>query len=309
MVRGGMRLRTPSLAGMAIGALPTGVKRGHPAAKQQFGSRDWRQGLEERIMTTKQVAVITGGASGIGEATARRFAADGYAVVILDQNQEAGATVATSLGSSATFYACDVTDARQLDRLAATVEAELGPADVLVTSAGLIPNSEGIMDMDMAAHDRMWQVNYNGTVHACRSFARQMIPRQRGAILTLGSINSRMPLPIPAYNMGKAAIERLTQLLAVELGRHGIRVNSVAPTYVMTPPLRAKVASGQRDLNKIMAVHALKQLPEPKDIANAIAFLCSDAAATITGILLPVDAGWLAGVSYRTYAGGVPWQE
>ena len=113
--------------------------------------------------------------------------------------------------------------------------------------------------MDMAAHDRMWQVNYNGTVHACRSFARQMIPRKRGAIVTLGSINSRMPLPIPAYNMGKAAIERLTQLLAVELGRHGIRVNSVGPTYVMTPPLRAKVESGQRDLNKIMAVHALEQ--------------------------------------------------
>jgi NAD(P)-dependent dehydrogenase (short-subunit alcohol dehydrogenase family) len=265
--------------------------------------------LEERIMTKKQVAVITGGASGIGEATARRFAADGYAVAILDQNQEAGAAVATSLGGNANFYACDVTDAGRLESLAAKVEAELGPADVLVTSAGLIPNSEGIMDMDMAAHDRMWQVNYNGTVHACRSFARQMILRQRGAIVTLGSINSRMPLPIPAYNMGKAAIERLTQLLAVELGRHGIRVNSVGPTYVMTPPLRAKVASGQRDLNKIMAVHALKQLPEPKDIANAIAFLCSDAAATITGILLPVDAGWLAGVSYRTYAGGVPWQE
>jgi NAD(P)-dependent dehydrogenase (short-subunit alcohol dehydrogenase family) len=265
--------------------------------------------LEERIMTKKQVAVITGGASGIGEATARRFAADGYAVAILDQNQEAGAALATSLGGNANFYACDVTDARRLESLAAKVEAELGPADVLVTSAGLIPNSEGIMDMDMAAHDRMWQVNYNGTVHACRSFARQMILRQRGAIVTLGSINSRMPLPIPAYNMGKAAIERLTQLLAVELGRHGIRVNSVGPTYVMTPPLRAKVASGQRDLNKIMAVHALKQLPEPKDIANAIAFLCSDAAATITGILLPVDAGWLAGVSYRTYAGGVPWQE
>jgi len=265
--------------------------------------------LEERIMTKNQVAVITGGASGIGEATARRFAADGYAVAILDQNQEAGAAVATSLDGGANFYACDVTDARLLESLAAKVEAELGPADVLVTSAGLIPNSEGIMDMDMAAHDRMWQVNYNGTLHACRSFARQMILRQRGAIVTLGSINSRMPLPIPAYNMGKAAIERLTQLLAVELGRYGIRVNSVGPTYVMTPPLRAKVASGQRDLNKIMAVHALKQLPEPKDIANAIAFLCSDAAATITGILLPVDAGWLAGVSYRTYAGGVPWQE
>jgi NAD(P)-dependent dehydrogenase (short-subunit alcohol dehydrogenase family) len=253
--------------------------------------------------------VITGGASGIGEATARRFAADGYAVAILDQNEAAGAALANSLTDSATFYACDVSDAHGLDAVAGKVQADLGPADALVTSAGLIPNCEGIMDMDMAAHDRMWQVNYNGTLHACRAFARQMIPRRRGAIVTLGSINSRMPLPIPAYNMGKAAIERLTQLLAVELGRHDIRANSVAPTYVMTPPLRAKVQSGQRDINKIMAVHALTQLPEPKDIANAIAFLCSEAARTITGVLLPVDSGWLAGVSYRTYAGGVPWQE
>jgi NAD(P)-dependent dehydrogenase (short-subunit alcohol dehydrogenase family) len=181
-------------------------------------------------MTEKRVAVITGGASGIGEATARRFAADGYAVAILDQNTQAGERVANALAAAATFYACDVADAKQLEALAATVEAELGPVSVLVTSAGLIPNCEGILDMDMAAHDRMWQVNYHGTLHACRSFARQMLPRRRGAIVTLGSINSRMPLPIPAYNMGKAAIERLTQLLAVELGRHGIRVNSVAPT-------------------------------------------------------------------------------
>jgi NAD(P)-dependent dehydrogenase (short-subunit alcohol dehydrogenase family) len=260
-------------------------------------------------MTDKGVAVITGGASGIGEATARRFAADGYAVAILDQNRQAGEQVASSLGAAARFYVCDVSDAEQLEALATTVEGELGPVGALVTSAGLIPNCEGIMDMDMAAHDRMWQVNYHGTVHACRAFARQMLARRRGAIVTLGSINSRMPLPIPAYNMGKAAIERLTQLLAVELGRHAIRVNSVAPTYVMTPPLRAKVASGQRDLQKIMAVHALPRLPEPNDIANAIAFLCSEQAASITGILLPVDAGWLAGVSYRTYAGGVPWQE
>jgi NAD(P)-dependent dehydrogenase (short-subunit alcohol dehydrogenase family) len=165
------------------------------------------------------------------------------------------------------------------------------------------------MDMDMAAHDRMWQVNYNGTVHCARAFARQMIPQGKGAIVTLGSINSRLPLPIPAYNMGKAAIERLTQLLAVELGRHGIRVNSVGPTYVMTPPLRAKVEAGQRDMAKIMAVHALQRLPEPADIAAAIAFLASDQARAITGILLPIDAGWLAAVSYRTYAGGVPWTE
>jgi NAD(P)-dependent dehydrogenase (short-subunit alcohol dehydrogenase family) len=164
------------------------------------------------------------------------------------------------------------------------------------------------MDMDLAAHKRMWDVNYNGTLYAIRQFARSMAEAKRGAIVTLGSINSRAPLPIPAYNMGKAVIERLTQLLAVELGRSGVRVNSVGPTYVMTPPLRAKVQAGQRDLAKIMSVHALDKLPEPSDIANAIAFLCSDQASAITGVLLPVDAGFLSAVSYRTYAGGVPWE-
>jgi NAD(P)-dependent dehydrogenase (short-subunit alcohol dehydrogenase family) len=258
-------------------------------------------------MAEKRVAVITGGSSGIGEATARRLAKDGCAIAIVDVNRAAGEAVAGSL--SGRFYACDVSDAGAVDAAAARVEKDLGPAAVLVTSAGLIPNAESIMDMDMAAHDRMWAVNYNGTVHSCRAFARQMIAQKRGAIVTLGSINSRMPLPIPAYNMGKAAIERLTQLLAVELGRHGIRVNSVGPTYVMTPPLRAKVEAGQRDLGKIMGVHALPTLPEPADIADAIAFLCSEQAKAITGVLLPVDAGWLAAVSYRTYAGGVPWAE
>jgi NAD(P)-dependent dehydrogenase (short-subunit alcohol dehydrogenase family) len=264
-------------------------------------------------MADKRVAVVTGGASGIGEATARRFAADGCILAILDMNTEGGERVAKSIvagGGQARCYVCDVADEKAVNAVAARVEAELGPASVLVTSAGLIPNTESVMDMDLEAHARMWRVNYDGTVHAARAFGRQMIAAGRGgAMVTLGSINSRLPLPLPAYNPGKAAVERLTQLLAVELGRHGIRVNSVGPTYVMTPPLKAKVDAGQRDLNKIMAVHALDRLPKPEDIANAIAFLCSDQAATITGILLPVDAGWLAAVSYRTYAGGVPWKE
>ena len=260
-------------------------------------------------MANKPVAAITGGASGIGEATARRLAADGYRIAIVDLNEANGEAVAKAIGANARYYACDVADSKAVDAVAAKIEMDLGPVHILVTAAGLIPNTESVMEMDMAAHERMWRVNYDGTLHSCRSFARPMIARKRGAIVTLGSINSRLPLPLPAYNPGKAAVERLTQLLAVELGRHGIRVNSVAPTYVMTPPLRAKVEAGERDLNKIMGVHALAKLPEPADIADGIAFLCSDQAKTITGILLPIDAGWLAAVSYRTYAGGVPWTE
>lgn len=263
-------------------------------------------------MAGKSVAVITGGSTGIGAATSRLFASRGYAVAILDVNLEGGGKTAAAIsaaGGSARLYACDVADAAAVDRVAAEVEKDLGPAEILVTSAGLIPNSEAIMDMDMVAHERMWRVNYFGTIHACQSFGRQMIAHRRGAIVTLGSINSLAPMPLPAYNPGKLAVARLTQLLAVELGRHGIRVNSVGPTYVMTENLQARVDSGQRDLKKIMSVHALDTLPGPEDIAMAIGFLCSAEAKTITGVLLPVDSGWHAGVSYKTYAGGVPWKE
>lgn len=258
------------------------------------------------------VVVVTGGARGIGEAAARRFAAAGHPVAILDVNRSQGRALAAALNAGrdpvrVRFYDCDVADAGVVDRVAERVAHDLGATAVLVTSAALIPNTESIMDMDLAAHDRMWRVNYHGTLHACRSFGRQMVARGVGAIVTVGSINSLLPLPLPAYNPGKVALARLTQLLAAELGRHHVRVNSVAPTYVMTPQLQARIDAGLRDLGKMMEVHALPALPTTDDVADAIAFLCSPQARTITGVVLPVDAGWSASVSYMTYAGGVPW--
>lgn len=262
-------------------------------------------------MNGQRVAAITGGASGIGRACAARFAKDGYTVAILDADEAKGGETAQRIagdsGALVRHYPCDVADRLAVQRVAQAVERDIGPADVLVTSAALIPNTESVLDMDMDRHDRMWQVNYHGTLHACIAFGRQMRERGHGAIVTVGSINSLLPLPLPAYNPGKAAIQRLTQLLAVELGRHGIRVNSVAPTYVLTEGLQAKIEAGQRDPAKIMAAHALDALPDADDIAQAVAFLCSESASKITGVLLPVDSGWAAAVSYKTYAGGVPW--
>ncbi|MEY4075213.1 MAG: hypothetical protein RJA29_2570, partial [Pseudomonadota bacterium] len=148
-------------------------------------------------MSQLPLAVVTGAARGIGEAAVRKFAGSGYAVAALDVNRERGEALAQQLnadGRQVQFHVCDVADAQAVDTLAASLEQSLGPARVLVTSAALIPNTESIMDMDLDAHDRMWRVNYHGTVHACRSFGKQMVDAGRGgAIVTLGSINSALP--------------------------------------------------------------------------------------------------------------------
>jgi NAD(P)-dependent dehydrogenase (short-subunit alcohol dehydrogenase family) len=259
----------------------------------------------------KKVAVVTGGASGIGEASARRLALDGYAVAILDADAEGAVRVAAELGDrvDAKSFACDVTDTEGLYRIAEQVEKDLGPVEALVTSAGVLENAGTVMDMDVQAHDRLWQVNYHGTLHTCRAFARAMMERGRGAICTIGSIMSTAPSPLPAYSPSKTAISRLTQILAVELGRRGVRVNCVGPTYVLTPAIQARIDAGKRDPEVLRNSSALKILIYPQDVADVIAFLCSDQARAITGVHLPVDAGWAAATPYQAFAGGMPWEQ
>lgn len=255
---------------------------------------------------TDKVALITGGASGIGEACARRFAADGMRVAILDMNAEQGAKVADDINGR--FIACDVGDAKAIDAAVGRVIEDCGRVDACVAAAGILETPSTILDMDVAAHDRLWQINYHGTVHTCRAVGKQMSGQGSGAIVTLGSINSFVPLPVPAYCPSKTAILRLTEMLAVELGRFGVRVNGVAPTYVMTPAIKARIESGERDPQVIRDANALGMLVEPEDVANVVQFLCSDAARAVSGQMIPVDAAHMAKCQYFGFAGGVPWE-
>tara|TARA_B100000949_G_C14109657_1_gene377780 strand:+ start:25 stop:417 length:393 start_codon:yes stop_codon:yes gene_type:complete len=130
-----------------------------------------------------------------------------------------------------------------------------------------------------------------------------MAERGAGAILNIGSINSLRVLPLPAYTPGKAAIKSLTELLAAELGAGGVRVNAVAPGFTLTPALQERIDSGERDLGKIERTTALGRLVMPGEIAEAGYYLCSGQASAITGVCLPVDCGWLAAVTYKSFPG------
>lgn len=257
------------------------------------------------------ILVVTGGASGIGLACAKAMAASHAGVVLLDRNADGLAAAREELaaaGAKAFAYECDVADAAAQTALAARVEKEVGPVRTLVTAAGVLNNSETVMDMDLAEHTRVWDINYNGTLYSVRAFARAMTGRKAGAVLTVGSVNSFAPLPLPAYCPSKTAILRLTELLAVELGRFGIRVNGVAPTYVLSPAMEARIAAGERDPEAIRKSGAIEMFVYPEDIGAVAAFLCSDAARAVTGTMMPVDCGWHAATLYRSYTGGLPWE-
>lgn len=251
-------------------------------------------------MSDERVAVVTGGASGIGEAAARGFAEAGWQVVIGDRDEARGGAIAAELGC--TFLPLDVAGEDNVEAFAGAVYDAHGRCDALVNSAGLLQNAVRLLDMDMAEFDRINAVNVRGTMLALRSFGRRMCAAGSGAIVNLCSLTSFRPSAQPAYAVGKAGLMMLTEVMAAEFGPKGVRVNAVAPGYTMTPAMQARIDSGQRDPALVVARSALGRFVEPREIADAILFLCSDKASAITGITLPIDCGWLATSAYTAYA-------
>ena len=251
-------------------------------------------------MSEARVAVVTGGASGIGAATARRFAAGGWTVEIADLDVARGAGVAAEIGAG--FTALDVRDDPAVATFAAAVLARHGRVQALVNSAGILQNAVRAIEMDMEEFDRIHAVNTRAVLMMNRAFGAAMAEAGQGVLVNIGSLTTFRPSGQPAYAMGKAAIRMMTEVLAAELGPRGVRVNAVAPGYVLTPAMQARIDSGQRDPRLMIERAALRRLVQPADVAEAIFFLCSDAAAAITGVTLPVDCGWLAASAYTAYA-------
>ncbi len=260
-------------------------------------------------MADKRIAVVTGGASGIGRATAKRLGAAGDRVVVADINEENGRSVVGEIeaaGGQAEFRHLDVAEDASVEALSAAVERDLGPVSILVNSAGVLQNVTRIGSMSMAEHDRVWTINYRGTYLCCHVFAPRMAAAGGGCIVNISSSSAARPFPLHAYGPGKAAIDMLTAILAADLGPEGVRVNAVMPGYVLTEQMQARIDGGFRDPKMMHEQSALGRMVLPEEIADAIHFLCSDAARAITGAVLPIDAGWIPRVSYTQHPGWPP---
>lgn len=249
----------------------------------------------------ERVIVVTGGASGIGEACAEMLAQEGHRVVVADINLEAAQAVAGRIGGIACHM--DVASDESVEKAAQEIGKQAGPVYGLVNSAGVIQQPLEPYQLGMAAFDKVQAVDFRGTYIACLAFARGMLARKTGSIVNISSVAGSRSMPLHSYSPAKAAVISMTQCLAAEWGASGVRVNSVAPGYTLTPALQAAIDRKERQVDGAIVNSPLPRLVRPEEIANAVAFLLSDKASAITGVDLPVDCGWLVGTTWDMYGG------
>jgi 2-hydroxycyclohexanecarboxyl-CoA dehydrogenase len=242
-----------------------------------------------------RVAVVTGGASGIGLGVSRQFAADGHRVALFDRNGSAAEAAADELragGATALAVEVDVADRVSVDAGFARVRRELGPVEILVTSAG-IESFTPVLDITAEGWDRIIAVNLTGTFTCAQAAVADMVAAGWGRIVTISSSSAQSGAPNMAhYAASKGGVIGLTKALAVELARSGITVNTIPPSLVDTPMARQAEADGDfPGVDLIGPMVPLGRAGTPADIAAACSFLCSDAGSYITGQLIGVNGG------------------
>lgn len=248
-----------------------------------------------------RVALITGGAAGIGKATAEKFLQEGARVVICDVNQEAGEAAVKDLGDQTAFYQVDVTQKKSVLKWVKAVLAKNKQIDILVNNAGILRDSllvkmkdgELVKQMPEEDFDLVIAVNLKGVFNCTQAIAPEMIRQGGGVILNATSVvGIDGNLGQTNYVATKAGVIGMTKVWARELGRYNIRVNAVAPGFTATDIL---TSMPDKILEGMKAQTPLRRLGQPADIANAYLFLASDEASFITGEILRVDGGIVVG--------------
>jgi len=248
-----------------------------------------------------RVVLITGGAAGIGKATAQKFAGEGAIVVIADVNETAGNETVSELGDKAAFYKVNVVDRDEVQRWVDAVVERYGRVDVIVNNAGIVrdsqlvryKNGEVIGQMSQADFDLVISINLKGVFNCTQAVVPAMIKQGGGVILSASSVvGLDGNFGQTNYVATKAGVIGMTKVWARELGKYGIRVNAVAPGFTATEILSAMP---EKVIDGMIARTPLGRMGKPEDIANAYFFLASDEASFVTGAVLRVDGGLVVG--------------
>jgi NAD(P)-dependent dehydrogenase (short-subunit alcohol dehydrogenase family) len=242
-------------------------------------------------------ALVIGGASGIGKATARLLTESGASVILVGRDEDKGRRVASEL-ARATFVRADITRDADVDVLIDTLERNHAAVSLLVNAAGVFA-PKPFLEHGRADYDHYLDIS-RGTFFVTQAIARGMVARRSGAIVNVGSMWAKQAIkatPSSAYSMAKAGLHALTQHLAMELGAFGIRVNAVSPAVVATPVYEAFIPKEQipAALAGFDGFHPLGRIGTPEDIAEAICYLLSNKATWTTGVVMDVDGGVMAG--------------
>ena len=252
----------------------------------------------DRFKLTDKIAVVTGAARGIGLATAEALAEAGARVVLTDMNPDQLAAASETLsakGHTVDSELLDVTDARAVERACDTILARHGRVDVLVNNAGIAISNHPAETMADAVWNKVIDVNLNGVFWCCRAFGRHMLERGAGSIVNVGSMSGfivNRPQEQANYNASKAAVHHLTRSLAAEWGARGVRVNSVAPTYIDTE-MNKYVYDDAEMYRHWVGGTPMNRLGRTDEVASVILFLASDAASLMTGSIVLADGGYV----------------
>jgi NAD(P)-dependent dehydrogenase (short-subunit alcohol dehydrogenase family) len=238
-----------------------------------------------------KVAIVTGGAGGIGRAVVELFAAEGAEVVVADVDHDAGEALAAELGGAVAFQRTDVAEADDVQAAVDCAVERFGGLHVMVNNAGISSSRRRFLVDDLRDFERVMAVNIRGVMLGCQRAGRHMAEHGGGSIInttSIGGINAGAGLM--TYRASKAAVVHLSQCIAIDLAEQGVRVNCIAPAHIATA-INATYDQGRI----VRAMQPLQRMGEPRDIAEAMLFLASDRSAQITGVVLPVDGGTTAG--------------